>query len=85
MSEQNGQQPQQELIEGPGRYKVFQAPDGSWVVARATGICETCENCGCGEQAEPIVVPGMIVQLANSRLAKNGGLMGMLKAVAGRS
>ena len=29
---------QPELLEA-GRYKAFQAPDGSWVLARATGTC----------------------------------------------
>lgn len=48
---------QPQLIEGPGRYAVYEAPDGDWVLARATGLCETCRGCGCGEQAEPVPLP----------------------------
>ena len=62
-----------------GRYRLFEAPDGGWVVARAVETCETCQNCGCGEQADPIVVPGMVVKMARS-----GGAMQKLKAVMGR-
>jgi len=70
------------VIEGPGRYVVFEAPDGGWVVARAVGICETCQRCGCGEQADPIQVPGMVVKLAQSQ--GNGKLLGRLKGMTGR-
>lgn len=80
MTEANGKPP---TIEGPGRYHVFQAPDGGWVVARAVGICETCQNCGCGEQADPIQVPAMVIQLASSGGMGKGKLMSMLKAVKG--
>ena|ERR1700678_4110094 len=70
------------LIEGPGRYKIYEAPDGGWVIARATGICGTCQGCGCGEQEEPVQIPGIIVGLARSQ--GKGKLLGMLKARAGR-
>lgn len=75
----NGKPP---TVEGPGRYHVYAAPDGGWVVARAVGICETCENCGCGEQADPIVIPQMVIALAGQ--TGKGKLMGMLRAAAGR-
>lgn len=71
-----------EVIEGPGRYIVRKGPDGGWVVGRALGICETCATCGCGEQAELIQVPGMVIQLAMQQ--GKGKLLGMLKAVSGR-
>ena len=71
-----------EVLEGPGRYKVFQSPAGEWIVARSVPICERCQACGCGEQADPIVVPAMVVQLAMQN--GKGRLMGMLKAVTGR-
>jgi len=67
---------QPELLEA-GRYKAFQAPDGSWVLARATGTCETCQSCGCGEQADPIHIPAMFVAMA-----KQGGGLAKLKAAA---
>lgn len=71
-----------EVIEGPGRYIVKKAPDGGWVVGRALGICQTCQDCGCGEQAELIQVPGMVIQMAMQQ--GKGKLLGMLKAVSGR-
>lgn len=68
------------VIEGPGRYVVYATPDGGWLVARAVGTCQTCQDCGCGEQAEPIVLPPMIISLA-SKTGK-GKLLGMLKAAS---
>jgi hypothetical protein len=70
-------------LEGPGRYHVYQAPNGDWVIARSAGICETCRGCGCGEQAEPVRIPAMIIRLAKTRGLNLGNLPGMLKA-AGR-
>jgi hypothetical protein len=72
--------PEPGLIEGPGRYKIFPAPDGGWVIARATGLCEKCGGCGCGEQAEPVQVPGMVVQLARQGGAAK--MLGMRKGAA---
>lgn len=66
-----------ETIEGPGRYAVYQTPDGGWVIARATGLCETCLHCGCGEQADQIQVPAMVIALA--RQQGPGRRMGLLK------
>lgn len=70
------------VIEGPGRYKVLAAPDGGWVIARAVGICETCQACGCGEQAEPVQIPGMVISLATSQ--GKGKILGMLRGMARR-
>lgn len=70
------------ILEGPGRYVVYEAPDGGWVVARAAPICETCQNCGCGEQAEPIQVPALVIKLASQQ--GKGNLLRVLKAAAGR-
>jgi hypothetical protein len=61
-----------------GRYRVFQAPDGGWVIARAVNICDRCQECGCGDQAEPVQIPAMVIQLARSG---GTGLMGKLKAL----
>ena len=70
------------VIEGPGRYAVYQAGDGGWAIARATGLCETCLGCGCGEQAELIEVPFLVVSMA-SQAGKNN-LLGTLKSLRGR-
>ena len=53
-----------------GRYALYPTPDGSLIIARAAGICATCSDCGCGEQAEPIPVPAAVVSMA--RLAAEG-------------
>lgn len=70
--------PQPETIEGPGRYAVYETPDGGWVIARTTSLCETCLHCGCGEKAEQIPIPAMVLALAK----QNGParLKSMLKA-----
>jgi len=78
MAEVNGKPP---VIEGPGRYCVYQAPDGGWIVARAVGLCQTCLDCGCGEQADPIAIPAMVIKMARSQ---GGNLLGKLKAMTGR-
>jgi hypothetical protein len=75
------QSPAEPVVLEHGRYRLFESPDGGWVVARAVETCETCQNCGCGEQAEPIMIPAMVVKMA--RAQHNGGLLGKLKAVTG--
>lgn len=82
----NGAAPAETTDPGPtvlefGRYRIFEASDGGWVVARAVNTCERCQGCGCGDQADLIQVPGMIVKMAKSQGA---GLMGKLKAMTGR-
>jgi hypothetical protein len=64
-----------------GRYRVFEAPDGGWVVARAVDTCETCQACGCGDQADPIQIPAMVISMAK---AQGGGMLSKLKAMTGR-
>jgi hypothetical protein len=81
MSESNGKPP---VIEGPGRYVIYSAPDGGWVVARAVDICEGCQECGCGEQADAIQIPAMVIALASRQGFSLGKAKEMLKAAAGR-
>ena len=57
-----------------GRFKLSQTPGGDLVAAAATGICERCRECGCGEQAEPRVIPAVMVKLLKGKLLK--GLTG---------
>jgi len=78
--------PVPDVIEGPGRYRVYSAPDGGWVIARAGPLCDRCAGCGCGEQGDPITIPALVIQVARQRLGNGGGpgLMAMLKAVTGR-
>ena len=69
-----------------GRYAVYQAADGGLVIARAAPLCETCAACGCGEQADPLTVPAMLVSLAKQAAAggKMPGLGAIRKAVMAR-
>lgn len=39
-----------------GRYRLFQTDTGL-VLARAVDTCERCQECGCGQQAEPLALP----------------------------
>ena len=50
-----------------GRYALYATPSGP-VIARATGLCETCQECGCGQQQEPIdLTPPGIMRLIRER------------------
>lgn len=84
---ENGVAVKPEVIEGPGRYVVYQGPE-SWKLARATDICETCRNCGCGEQADVIDLPDFSQGRAGmlAWLMKNAdtGVLGKLKGLMGR-
>jgi hypothetical protein len=68
-----------------GRYAVYAQPDGGVLIARAAAICQSCRDCGCGDQADPITVPAAVVSMA--RLAAEGKLklpsVKQLKALAG--
>jgi hypothetical protein len=64
-----------------GRYAIYEQADGGLVIPRSTGLCERCAACGCGEQAEPLHVPGALVKMAQSAAGGKGGIMGKLKAM----
>lgn len=63
-----------------GRYAIFQAPDGGWVVARAVDTCEVCQTCGCGTQAEPIMIPAMVIKMA---MMRDASMVKKLRAMVG--
>lgn len=53
-----------------GRYAVYEMPDGGLLIARTSDICETCQNCGCGTQREPLgPVPGGVIEMAKMAAA----------------
>jgi len=64
-----------------GRYAIYEQPDGGLVIPRTHGLCETCAACGCGEQAEPLKVPGALVKMALAAAQGNGGALSKLKAL----
>jgi len=70
--------PAPELLE-TGRYALYRAPDGGIVIARALNTCEACHH-GCGDQAEPIVIPAMIVKMAEMR---DAGMVKKFRAMMG--
>ena len=61
-------EPQAPAVLAQGRFKLSQAPDGSLIAAAATDICERCRECGCGEQREPKIIPGMVVKMLGGKL-----------------
>ena len=74
MSGGNGHEPPAppEPLEA-GRYKVF-PQDNGFIISRATGLCETCQECGCGDQQEPLdISPGGVARLLGQ--ARKSGLI----------
>lgn len=76
-----------EILEGPGRYVAYAAPDGEIVIARATGLCDKCASCGCGEQGDPVRLPDFrrgqqhLIAWAMKNVNTTGGLFGMLRGL----
>lgn len=64
-----------------GRYAIYEQADGGLVIPRASGLCETCSACTCGEQVEPLQVPGALVKMARAAAEGKGGAMSRLKAM----
>lgn len=53
-----------------GRYAVYDMPDGGLLIARTSGICQRCLDCGCGDQREPLgPVPGGVIEMAKMAAA----------------
>ena len=64
-----------------GRYAIYEQSDGSLVIPRSAPLCKACAACGCGEQAEPLRIPGTLVKMARAAAEGNGG--GMAKKLRG--
>jgi hypothetical protein len=65
-----------------GRYAIYEQPDGGLVIPRTSGLCDRCASCGCGEQAEPLRIPGALVKMARAAAEGNGtGMAGKIKAM----
>jgi hypothetical protein len=68
-----------------GRYALYRGEGTGLLIARATGLCETCLACGCGEQQEPIdMSPAGIMRLATSNGFKLPGPRELAKMMTGR-
>ena len=65
-----------------GRYAVFETPDGGWAIARSRPLCDNCVACGCGEQADPVMVPAMVVAMVTG--AGNGKIPAPVRALLGK-
>ena len=71
----NGQQA--EGTEERGRYLAVRTGVQSMVIYRATGLCERCADCGCGDQQEPIdLSPGGIMRLVAASGISLGDVIG---------
>ena len=66
-----------------GRYAVTGMPDGGWVITRAGPLCDRCQDCGCGEQGEPVPVPALAVQAMTGQL--NGAGRKMIARMFGKA
>lgn len=56
-----------------GRYKVF-PQDNGFIIARATGLCETCQHHDCGEQQEVLdISPAGVARLLGQ--ARKSGIL----------
>lgn len=83
-AEPSGHQPQQQLLER-SRIAITEMPDGSWVIRRAGPICQTCQDCGCGDQADPLVIPAMAISAWKAMQAGNRkGAIATAKALMSR-
>ena len=60
-----------------GRFAVYpQDPKGA-IIAYATGICEACRACGCGDTQEPLdLTPGGVMKMMG-KVGKLKGLVGL--------
>jgi hypothetical protein len=80
------EQPSQPDPAERGRYAVYELPDGALLITRAAGICERCQDCGCGEQRDPLgPVPAAVIEMAKAAAAGKMRLPSMkqLKQLAG--
>jgi len=60
-----------------GRYLAVRTGVQSMVIYRATGLCETCSECGCGDQQEPIdLSPAGIMRLVAASGISLGDVIG---------
>jgi hypothetical protein len=71
-----------------GRYAVYEQETGI-VIGRVSGICQTCQDCGCGTPEEPIDLThdGIMGTLMKARgmIGKSGITFGdVVKAGMGR-
>lgn len=66
-----------------GRYLAIRTGPHSMTIHRATELCETCRNCGCGAQQEPIdLSPGGIMKLMSAAKINPLQMLGMARAGA---
>ena len=64
-----------------GRYAIYEQADGAMIIPRSAPLCATCAACGCGEQMEPLRIPGALVKMARAAAEGKGGMAAKLKAM----
>jgi hypothetical protein len=68
-----------------GRYALF-STDAGPVIARATGLCDRCLECGCGTQQEPIdLTPPGVMRFIRDHDITLPGPRELLRMMAGRN
>ena len=71
MSDGNGHAPPEPLESG--RYKVY-PQDNGFIIARATGMCDRCQGCDCGDQQEVLdISPSGVARLLGQ--ARKAGVL----------
>lgn len=71
----NQQQPAEPLERG--RYALYETGQGL-VIARASGICQTCQECGCGTARDKLELPPIAVKIAKGEQIGPADVAGLL-------
>ena len=66
-----------------GRYRLTQLDDGTGVLTRAVDLCDTCNHCGCGTQAQPVVLPSAVIKVLTGQQIEMHEIMGLAAALPG--
>ncbi len=64
-----------------GRYAIFEQPDGGLIIPRSAPLCAACAACKCGEQMEPLKIPGAYIRMARAAAEGGGGMAKRLRGM----
>jgi hypothetical protein len=66
-----------------GRYAVFEQPDGGLIIPRSAPLCDRCASCKCGEQQDPVKIPGTAMDFHCPECEKEISPFHLLPIIAG--
>ena len=66
-----------------GLYRLAELPDGSGVLSRAIGLCETCRHHACGTVQEPIILPAAVIKVLTGKQIEMHEIMGLAASLPG--